>query len=126
MQKNELALGDAKTVAIYGTVKNNYYQKQITVIVGEGLPQEQHAEQLILNSIPLKPKGHKYIIVSRMPCKHCIEAIINKAFHKLTLILPKQLDVTSKWYTNQVEGYKNLTQFVNDPQSTNIELVFYD
>ena len=130
MRKKYLAIDTSKTVAILGLVKNNYYEKQVTVIVGKGMPINSHAEQLALNSVSEMTAtafaNTHFMIISRLPCTHCVNAIIEKKFSNLELHIPRTLDITSKWAKLQMEGYTILMEYITHEASPGIKVHHYD
>jgi len=102
--------GVVKTIAIFGTVtwEDNFTLKNISMVTSNSKI-DRHAEDLILANIDNEDKeDHVFFYVNRIPCYSCIKKILNTKFKKITLIIPANINVNSKWFKQQCKTIRLL------------------
>ena len=92
------------------------------VIAGDARPIESHAEHLVCQANIPNGNKHFELVTTAIPCEYCAAAIIKTFVMKdklVTVTLPKQLNVLSKWYKSQIRGLALL-------KANDVELRYYD
>ena len=101
-----LVTADIRVVAILAEIDTNNRATILNIaMAGDCRSSSDHAENLLCKVKYYDTDELIVMITTKIPCRFCALEIVTRFQNdKFELHMPKLLDISSKWYTQQVEG----------------------